>query len=756
MTDQGNGQNRPARRWIDSHSSGQPSDNTRSQASNGSVDLVDLTDADNRPRFDRMRNETPSQPTVESFRIPIRPQRDVTIDRVVQLSSSRAESSRGRNHTRSPNDHHSREHRSRVSSRARGSNPGHRPTDRRSIPVEHTYLNPRSQPEIEIVEDWVTDTGIPPSVPPIEQHVASANNDDLDFNQAIENSMQEYRATNDIRDVYAEYQQITSNTFKKEEVFTEYSNFQRNGYSKSNFIYNDHNCSLDDNWPLPMQSYLCNICHEMPFDVKWCKTCNLYWCGPCSVKERSCGSYCLSKPKFVRLDAGGNRVNDGFEPHDFSNLERAALSFLEDSIKIVCEFCAELECPPLRWTEAIQHFKDGCELAKCKCGYVAPDKESAHLNNEDCLNSLRDFAYFMAANAKFMKCHSESRFWDMNRRITDLTAAFKNMEKKWKRAADQGHKVRCGIREERNEFLEERRSFRVERNRLNDEIIDLQFKLREKTASTAGMPRVEGNSRSAPLAAVTSTRSAPTSTVTSAKTTPTSTVTSARAVPTSTVTRPDQTQGELPSSYQALKTPSYQNIKTQQSGIIVNPTYQQSDTLLRPVTSINYNNDIRILENSNRQLSWRNLRDIAAIECTGSCDSVDDYAILDVRMSLRFDDEVIGTHLRNVHTFNLVRKDFIDSSYAYRMTISNKMQLNSPMEIEIKRLKEEELERKEKERKEREAAEMLRIQNSYFQNSNFTGGAVGRGAPSSRSRRRQQFRGQQNPYFKAHGNQPRK
>ena len=176
---------------------------------------------------------------------------------------------------------------------------------------------------------------------------------------------------------------------------------------------------------------------------------------------------------------------------------------------------------------------------------------------------------------------------------------------------------------------------------------------------------------------------------TATRTRPQPTATITRPQPTATKTRPGQTEGIIPvsntfTSEPILDYPIFDEV-------YLNPTDPQAVKLENPITYINCGNlDKKQLVGTDSKMTWRDLRDQSVNLWRDSLRppvNPNDYAILDLRMSLRDDDVQLSTSLRSVHTFNLVRRtQGLEKDNAYKLRFEDMVRVYSPSQVVSERL----------------------------------------------------------------------
>ena len=680
------------RQWHNVEANDQPSSNTRSQSSNSHSRRQRNIDHEDSERFDRTRNESYQDAFEANFGQPINRNRG-DHDWVTDGSYSQFDTN-----TTWP--------RNRLGPLRREV----RPFDPRDE-VDNRPMALYNPPA-------VNTTAVTPT--PNNPQVIDITNDDPYLNDPSANDHELALAVQESLDlseptppnVISEtsfYVGIVQNSFEEDNLKKEYAYFKRRGFEKWLVYYKNKPIvpksigktdRLPD-WPDSLKDLKCFICLNLPFCIQYCLDCRRYWCKQCWNDEIVRSNFCYFKPKPNGRDAANNQSYLGYREHRLGDISIEKQRMLKYDVEIVCDLCPGFDTDhPTKYPyfDAIKHFIEGCPQSICNgCNLYALDAKSVHTEPNKCVKVLKDLSYWLSANNRYLLYKNETMFEKTEAKRRKLEKENRDLKNKLSALKQELEENKIACHKERREFrrkLFERPQTTAHGTQTGLEPVnegeDTQSEERGAVAQTSFTERPSVNTESP----ATSNNKADDDIQiidqsVRPKVRPQPTTTRTRPQPTATITRPGQTEGIIPisntfTSEPILDYPIFDEV-------YLNPTDPQAVKLDNPITYINCGNlDKKQLVGTDSKMTWRDLRDRSVNLWRDSLRqpvNPNDYAILDLRMSLRDDDVQLSTSLRSVHTFNLVRRtQGLEKDNAYKLRFEDMVRVYSPSQVVSERL----------------------------------------------------------------------
>ena len=190
-----------------------------------------------------------------------------------------------------------------------------------------------------------------------------------------------------------------------------------------------------------LQDFLCVICLNMPYDMRYCKACKRYYCNTCLMDETAQNIGCPLRAK------GNANSSNGYYPHEILidrfgrfNIEDSARRDLDNHVDVLCEFGETSDNGPkyMDWTTAERHYIDGqCPNALCAdCGLIKSDQSSHQQSQEEeqeqgnkikCIEDLKEFSVFLMAKHEIEMKEKDKIIEGLQNTIKENKRAHKNL-----------------------------------------------------------------------------------------------------------------------------------------------------------------------------------------------------------------------------------------------------------------------------------------------------------------------------------------
>ena len=184
-----------------------------------------------------------------------------------------------------------------------------------------------------------------------------------------------------------------------------------------------------------LQDYLCVICMDMPYDMRYCLACKRYYCNTCLMNECSLNIGCPLRAK------GNAHSSNGYKPQEIltdrktgrPSIENSARNTLDLHVEVLCEFGEKSEDGEhpryMDWTTAERHYLDvQCPMAQCqRCSLIKSDGLDSHENEKKCIESLNEFGVFLMAKHQLEMKEKTEEIERLKNEIKKKDVAHKNL-----------------------------------------------------------------------------------------------------------------------------------------------------------------------------------------------------------------------------------------------------------------------------------------------------------------------------------------